>query len=161
MSRVERVILDKWAGYVPLKPLEYALGLSYRSNDLPMHSQISAGKPIQVQDLIVKLRRADGQPGKINVRLKGRFDPAHMIEGWDESLADSNHPSIVQEEEPDSWPDVDDDTPKLLSAGPKTNPKSPGGGQDGPPEGPDSTPSPEAALKELEKKLEEARRDSI
>ncbi|KAG4287657.1 hypothetical protein FPRO06_05309 [Fusarium proliferatum] len=66
MSRVERVILDKWASYAPLKPLEYALGLSYRSNDLPMHSQIKAGKPIQVQDLIVKLRRADGQPGKIN-----------------------------------------------------------------------------------------------
>ncbi|KAG5779325.1 hypothetical protein H9Q73_007029 [Fusarium xylarioides] len=162
MSRVERTILDKWAGYVPLKPLEYALGLSYRSNDLPMHSQIKAGKPIQVQDLIVKLRRADGQPGKINVRLKGRFDPARMIWGWDESLADTNHPSILKEEdEPDSWPDNDDvvdDTPKLLSAGPETDPKSRDDGQDGPPERPNSTLSPEAALKELEKKISEARR---
>ncbi|PNP80722.1 hypothetical protein FNYG_06321 [Fusarium nygamai] len=163
MSRVERAILDKWAGYVPLKPLEYALGLSYRSNDQPMHSQIKAGKPIQVQDLIVKLRRADGQPGKINVRLKGRFDPARMIWGWDESLGDTNHPSILKEEdEPDSWPDnddgVDDDTPKLLSAGPETDPKSPDGDQDGPSERPDSTRSPEAALKELEKKIADARR---
>ncbi|KAF4447310.1 hypothetical protein F53441_9153 [Fusarium austroafricanum] len=127
MSRVERVILDKWAGYIPLKPLEHSLELSYRSNDIPMHSQILARKPVQVKDLIVKLRRADGQPGNINVRLKGRFDPARMILNWDEARADPDQQGVDQQDEPDSWPDEDDDTTKLLSAKPEPNPKSPGG----------------------------------
>ncbi|KAF4977174.1 hypothetical protein FZEAL_6282 [Fusarium zealandicum] len=86
MSRVERVILDRWAGYVPIKPLERSLELAYTSNDQPMHHQMRAGKHPQVQDLVVKLRRVDGQEGNINVRLKGRFNPLYMIEDWPEHL---------------------------------------------------------------------------
>ncbi|KAF4335606.1 hypothetical protein FBEOM_10522 [Fusarium beomiforme] len=166
ISRVERIILDKWAGYIPDKPLEYALELAYRSNDQPMHSQINAGKPIQVQDLIIKLRRADGEPGKINVRLKGRFDPARMIQDWDGTLADPDQQESQQkqEEEPDSWLDDDDydddDAPKLLSAGPEADPELSSNGQNGPSRGPDSTVSPQDALKELEDKLTQSRKTS-
>ncbi|KAF9774313.1 hypothetical protein IL306_007675 [Fusarium sp. DS 682] len=164
VSRVERIILDKWAGYVPVKPLEYALELAYRSNDQPMYFQLRAGKPVQVQDLILKLRRADGQPGKINVRLKGRFDPASMIEDWDESLADPDQQDLQQNEEPDDWPDDDDynddddDAPKLLSAGPETDPESPNNGQNGPTGGPDSAASSQDAQMELQDKLTQGRR---
>lgn len=115
MSRVERVILDKWAGYVPAKSLGRSLELAYRSNDQPMQRQIRNGKPIQVQDLIVKLRRIDGQQGNINVRLKGRFDPARMIQNWKGPEAELEEYQSHDSDEPDSWPDLD--TPKGLLAG--------------------------------------------
>ncbi|RTE79048.1 hypothetical protein BHE90_006468 [Fusarium euwallaceae] len=99
MSRVERVILDRWAGYVPIKPLVRSLGLAYRSNDQPMHHQLRAGKPIKVQDLAVKLRRVDGQEGNINVRLLGRFNPSRMIENWIQPE--------TQKEQESTWVDPD------------------------------------------------------
>ncbi|KAM5352545.1 hypothetical protein ACJ41O_005267 [Fusarium nematophilum] len=88
MSRVERVILDRWAGYTPVKPLARSLELAYRSNDEPMHHQRRQGKPVKVQDLVVKLRRLDGEEGKINVRLKGRFQPSRMVQDWIEPVFD-------------------------------------------------------------------------
>ncbi|KAL6922047.1 hypothetical protein FSST1_006073 [Fusarium sambucinum] len=116
MSRVERVILDKWASYIPVKSLERSLELAYCSNDQPMHTQIARGQSIQVQDLIVKLRRLDGQPGNINVRLKGRFDPPRMIENWRASEAASQEvDQNIDPEEPDSWPDIE--TPNNLLEG--------------------------------------------
>ncbi|KAF5026317.1 hypothetical protein F66182_1581 [Fusarium sp. NRRL 66182] len=101
MSRVERVILDKWAGYVPVKSLERSLELAYRANDLPMHHQIRAGKPIQVHDLVIKLRRLDSKDGNVNVRLKGRFDPGKMIKNWT-PLEQDQH-----QDQEDTWPNSD------------------------------------------------------
>ncbi|KAH7148532.1 hypothetical protein EDB81DRAFT_650217 [Dactylonectria macrodidyma] len=91
MSRIERVILDKWEGYTPIKPLARSLELAIQSNDKPLRQQVrnpkrdgdGAVQPIRVKDLVTKLRPLDGEPGNINVRLKGRFDPRTMIEGWD------------------------------------------------------------------------------
>ncbi|KAF7543791.1 hypothetical protein G7Z17_g10451 [Cylindrodendrum hubeiense] len=90
MSRIERVILDKWEGYIPIKPLARSLEVAFRSNDRPLHQQVKnpqlgsdgVRQPIRVKDLVIKLRRLDGEPGNINVRLKGRFDPKSMVEGW-------------------------------------------------------------------------------
>ncbi|KAK7416473.1 hypothetical protein QQX98_005177 [Neonectria punicea] len=91
MSTIERVILDKWEGYIPIKPLSRSLELAYRTNDHSLHRQErnprynedGVRQPIRVQDLVIKLRRLDGEPGNINVRLKGTFNPKSMIKDWD------------------------------------------------------------------------------
>lgn len=103
MSRIERVILDKWEGYIPIKSLARSLELAYRSNDMSLHRQDKSPKlssdgarqPIRVKDLAIKLRRVDGEPGNINVRLKGRFDPKSMVEGW----ADKEVPPTEEEQQ--------------------------------------------------------------
>ncbi|KIL96500.1 hypothetical protein FAVG1_01244 [Fusarium avenaceum] len=117
MSRVERLVLDKWEGYIPIKPLERSVELAYRSNDLPMQFQVRNRKPIKVRDLAVKLRRLDGEPGNINVSLKGRFDPARMVEDWEHAKADPDQFTDLGRDDPESWPDID--PPEQLSAGDK------------------------------------------
>ncbi|KAF4466443.1 hypothetical protein FALBO_6684 [Fusarium albosuccineum] len=107
MSRVERVILDIWAGYVPIKPLEHSLELAYRSNDQPLHYQRQAGKPVKVKGLVVKLRHLSGETGKINVRLVGRFSPVHMVQGWT-----GPEPESEAEQEDENFL-VDPDDPKV------------------------------------------------
>lgn len=82
MSRVERVILDKWAGYTPAKPLERSLELAFKSGDKPMRHQIVAGKEVVIKPLVLKLRRLDGEPGNIKVRLVGHFNPQTMVQNW-------------------------------------------------------------------------------
>ncbi|KAG8677320.1 hypothetical protein FPOAC2_03444 [Fusarium poae] len=154
MSRVERVILDKWAGYVPAKSLERSLELAYRSNDQPMHTQIARGQSIQVQDLIIKLRRLDGQPGNINVRLKGRFDPPRMIENWRESEAESQEvDQNIDPDEPDSWPDLE--TAKNLPEGHEEDLERESDVQEGLSGVEDSGSSPNTHLKELDSKVSE------
>ncbi|KAF4986546.1 hypothetical protein FDECE_15897 [Fusarium decemcellulare] len=107
MSRVERVILDIWAGYVPIKPLEHSLELAYRSNDQPLHYQRQAGKPVKVKCLVVKLRHLSGETGNINVRLVGRFSPVHMVQGWT-----GPEPESEPEQEDENFL-VDPDDPKV------------------------------------------------
>ncbi|KAF4996570.1 hypothetical protein FGRMN_4411 [Fusarium graminum] len=119
MSRVERLILDKWEGYIPIKPLERSVELAYRSNDMPMHFQLRSRQPIRVRDLIVKLRRLDGKSGNINVCLKGRFDPARMIEDWEHAKSDPCQHADLDRDEPDSWPDMD--IPEQLECEPSSD----------------------------------------
>ena len=153
MSRVERVVLDKWAGYVPAKSLERSLDLAYRSNDEPMHRQIRTGQPIKVQDLIIKLRRADGQPGNINVRLKGRFDPARMIENWKGIEAESDEQESHDTDEPDSWPDLD--TLEGLPTEHETTPEGVSDVRDAFPGVEDPDPSPKTQSEDLTSNLTE------
>ncbi|KAK6724861.1 hypothetical protein SNK04_003677 [Fusarium graminearum] len=151
MSRIERVILDKWAGYVPAKPLERSLELAYRSNDQPMHNQIASGQSIQVQDLIVKLRRVDGQPGNINVRLKGRFDPERMVENWRASGAEPDEVNQNNDsDEPDSWPDLE-----TLPEGQEADHEREGDVQEGLSGVQDTNSSTKTNLKELDSKVME------
>ncbi|KAJ4267750.1 hypothetical protein NW762_003865 [Fusarium torreyae] len=146
MSRVERVILDKWAEYVPHKSLERSLELAYRSNDQPMHRQIRAGKSIQVQDLVVKLRRVDDQEGSINVRLKGRFDPENMIENWTQP-----EPRRYEDED-NTW--TDPGASKKSSEGKSLPEPTDINVQDSPQGARGLAPFPEAYLKKFQSRFE-------
>lgn len=142
MSHLERAILDRWDAYAPVKPLAHSLDLAYRTNDMALHraqkkkrgvvqetdqTEAKAGEdkeaqPVQTVDLATKLRRLDGQPGTVTVRLKGRFDPKTMVDGWvdmAEPLVEEPSP-LVEEEEADepapTTPEPKDPAPLLASS---------------------------------------------
>lgn len=117
MSRIERVILEKWDGYTPTKHLAHALELAFKNNDQPLHSQLRARvKNTKIRPLALKLKRVDGEPGQINVRLVGTFRPEKMVKNWarvkDEGEAeggDSVKATLSPEEDgllKDDWEDM-------------------------------------------------------
>ncbi|CAM1500790.1 Fc.00g099520.m01.CDS01 [Cosmosporella sp. VM-42] len=140
MSRIERVILEKWDGYIPTKPLARSLEAAFRTNDQPFHQQISSGRQRgEVKVLVLKLKRTNGEEGNINVRLAGTFEPQQMILGWDwretpKEQSARMTPEVSYDDAPETSTADADTTPKTLeeffqdvssNSSPQRNPDEP------------------------------------